>query len=84
MPSSSFKSLPTIETWVSASGPLPINVAPLNRSGHVAVLDQVRFGGGENEFAVGDVHLAAAKIHGVNSALHRANDVGGSSSPASM
>jgi hypothetical protein len=34
MPSSSFRSCPTIDTYFSASGPLPISVASLHRRGN--------------------------------------------------
>src|SRR5512146_2871482 len=47
----------------------------LHRRRNLAVLDEVRFGGREDEFAVGNVDLAAAEVHGVEAALHRAQDV---------
>src|ERR1700730_9049122 len=47
----------------------------LDRGGDVAVLDKIGFRGGENEFAVGDVHLAAAEVYRVHAALDRTDDV---------
>ena len=47
----------------------------LYRRGDLAIFDQVGLAGGEDEFAVGDVHLAAAEVHRVEAALHRAQDV---------
>ena len=76
-PSSSFRSLPTMETRVSTSGPLPISVAPLIGAVILAVFDQVGLRRGEHKFAVGDVDLAAAEIHRVDAILHGANDVFG-------
>ena len=75
MPSSSFRSLPTMETYFSASGPLPMSVAPRTGRGELAVLDQVASDGGEDEIAVGDVHLAAAEVRAVEAAFHRAEDL---------
>ena len=76
-PSSSFRSLPTMLTRVSTSGPLPIKRGAFDRGGDLAVFDHVGFAGGEDEFAVGDVDLASAEIDGVNAVLHGANDVFG-------
>ena len=42
----------------------------LDRGADTAVLDFVGLGAGEDELAVGDVDLAAAKTLGVNAALH--------------
>ena len=39
-------SRPTMETWLMASGPLPIRVAPLDGRGDPAVFDEVGLGGG--------------------------------------
>ena len=64
-PSSSLRSWPTRLTRVSASGPLPIRVAPLTGARHAAVLDQVGLARREDELAAGDVHLAAAEVHRV-------------------
>src|SRR5580658_3735766 len=41
IPSSSARSFPTIETYFSASGPLPINVAPL--TGRVTLPSSIRY-----------------------------------------
>ena len=41
----------------------------LDRAGDFAVFDEVGLGGGEDEFAVGDVDLAAAEVDGVEAAL---------------
>src|ERR1043166_130048 len=46
----------------------------LDRALDPAVLDPVGLGGGEHELATGDVDLASAEIHGVETALHRGND----------
>src|ERR1019366_2872412 len=47
----------------------------LQRRSNDAVLDQIRFRGGEDELAVGDVHLPAAEVRRVNAVLHRLNNV---------
>ena len=73
IPGSSAMSLPTICTLVSASGPLPINVAPFDRRRDLAVLDQVGLAGREHELAGGDIHLAAAEVHRVEAALDRSD-----------
>src|SRR6202142_135188 len=59
-PSSSFKSLPTIETRVSTSGPLPIRVAPL--IGAVICPSSFRY-------------ASAAEINRVDAILYRTNNV---------
>ncbi len=41
---------------------------------HSSVLDQVGLGGGEDEFAVGDIDLAAAEVGGVQAFLHAGDD----------
>jgi hypothetical protein len=76
MPGSSARSLPTILTRVSASGPLPISIAPLHRSTEPAVLDQIGLGAGEHELAARDVDLPAAKGFGEQAALHAGQDLG--------
>src|SRR5258708_39929668 len=43
--------------------------------GDLTVFDQIGFRGGEDELAVGDIHLAAAKIYGVDAVLDGANNV---------
>ena len=58
MPSSRARSLPTMETYLRASGPLPTRVAPADGRGDDAVFDEVGLGGGEDELAVGDVDLS--------------------------
>ena len=68
-PSSSGRSRPTRLTRVSASGPLPISVAPFTGARDPAVLDQVGLAGREDELAAGDVDLAAAEGHGVEAAV---------------
>src|SRR5690606_32002133 len=46
-----------------------------HRRGDLAVLDQIGLGALEDEFAVGDVHLAAAEVGGVEAALGRGDHV---------
>src|SRR5579863_9058506 len=38
--------------------------------GDLAIFDQVRFRGAENEFTVGDVHLTASEVDGVDAVLY--------------
>ena len=49
----------------------------LDRTGDLAVLDEVGLGGGEDELSVCDVHLAAAEVDGIKAALDRLDDVFG-------
>ena len=75
MPGSRRMSLPTMLTLVSTSGPLPMRVAPFTGRADLAVLDLVGLGAGEHELAGGDVDLAAAEIHGIETVLHRLDDL---------
>src|SRR5213080_3886613 len=59
-PSSSFRSLPTMDTRVSTSGPFPIKVAPL--MGAVTWPSSI-------------MYASDAEVHRVNSPLHGTNDV---------
>src|SRR5579875_3938538 len=45
---------------------------PLHRRADLAALDQIGFGGREDKFARGDIHLAAADIDRIKAALDRA------------
>ena len=74
MPSSSFRSWPTMLTYFSASGPLPISDAPRTGRVNLAVFDQVALGGGEDEVAAGDVHLPAAERGAVEPLGNAADD----------
>ncbi len=47
----------------------------LDRRGDFAVFDEIGLAGGEDELAVGDVHLTAAEVDGVEAALDRAKNV---------
>ena len=47
----------------------------LDRVRHLAVLDHVGLGAGEDELAAGDVDLAAAKGDGIDALLDRGNDL---------
>src|SRR5712692_3171448 len=47
----------------------------LNRSRDLAVLNHVCLRGRESKFPIGNVDLAPAEVHSINSALDRANDV---------
>ncbi len=76
-PSSSFRSLPTIETRVSTSGPLPISVAPLSGVPIRPFSIGVRLARREHELARGDVHLAAAEVDRVDAALDGGDDLRG-------
>src|SRR5208337_1630299 len=46
-----------------------------DRRRDVPVFNHVRFGSSKYKLAVGDIDLAAAEVHGVDAALHRADDV---------
>ncbi len=75
IPESRLRSLPTILTRVSTSGPLPISVAPLTGRVISAVLDQVGLARGEHELAVGDIDLTAAEAHRVEALADRLENV---------
>ena len=62
--------MPTIETIFESFGAAADEGCALDRTGDLAVLDEVGLGGGEDEFSVGDVHLAAAEVDGVEASLN--------------
>ena len=56
------RSLPTIVTFVSASGPFPMSVAPFTGAPTLAILDEVGLARREDELARGDVDLPPPKF----------------------
>src|SRR4051812_38106559 len=49
----------------------------LERRSDYAILDHVSLASGKDELAVGDIHLAAAEVYGVDAVLHAPDDVVG-------
>ena len=71
-------------TRVSASGPLPISVAPFTGYWMRPFSTQERLARREDELAAGDVDLAAAEVGGVQAFTEAGDDLLGAVSPPSM
>jgi hypothetical protein len=77
MPSSSFEIVADHGDVFEGFGAVADEGGVADGGGDFAVFDEVGLGGGEDEFAVGDVDLAAAEVDGVEAALDGADDVFG-------
>src|SRR3954468_816104 len=56
-------------------GPVADERGALDGRTELAVLDQIGLAGGEHELAGGDIHLAAAEIDGIDTLVHRGDDL---------
>jgi hypothetical protein len=68
-------SLPIMVTRVSASGPLPMIVAPLTGYCSLPFSTQQASAGREHELAVGDVDLTTAEVDRVQALVDRGDDL---------